>query len=224
MKQIILLIIVCIVFSCGNEKTVQLPEIEHTEINEINDVSAAYLFYDEAQKDSVLLNRKNLISTTNWLANVDKRLTLKQAIPHIKFLQEKNKNAGHKNENAKNYFTCHDINNNNLGFVEFTDVVYKQGNFLQSQSFHKQYICITAFSSDSLNASFTTTVDSTKFNKFHKNDLSKGIKSALIDNDSTIIYLIFDKKLKFQDYISLKDEISKIKTEKIQVDKTEFIY
>lgn len=153
MKQIILLIIVCIVFSFGNEKTIQLPEIEH---NEINDVSAAYLFYDEAQKDSVLLNRKNLISTTNWVVNVDKRLTLKQAIPNTKFLQEKNKNAGHKNENAKNYFTCHDINNNNLGFVEFTDVVYKQGDFMQSQSFHKQYICITAFSSDSLNPSFTT--------------------------------------------------------------------
>lgn len=223
MKRIILLTIVCIVFSCVNEKTIQLPEIGHSEITEIQDVSVAYLFYDETQKDSVLLNRKNLISTTNWLVNVDKRLTLKQVIPQIKFLQEKKQNAGHKNEKAKNYFTCHDLSNNDLGFVEFTDVIYKQDNFLPSQSFHNQYICLTAFSSDSLNASFTN-VDSTKFNKFHKNELSKGIKSTLIDNDSAIIYLIFDKKLKFQDYISLKDEISKIKTEQIQIDKTEFIY
>ena len=89
MKYFILLITVFFVFSCGNKKILYLPEINYCEISKIQDVSHAYLFYDEIQKDSVELNRKNLISTTNWLINVDKRLTLKQAIPHLKFLQEK---------------------------------------------------------------------------------------------------------------------------------------
>ncbi len=30
----------------------------------------------------------------------------------------------HKNEDAKNYFTCNDTSIKNLGFVEFTDVNY----------------------------------------------------------------------------------------------------
>ncbi|MDA9343831.1 hypothetical protein N8258_03095, partial [Algibacter sp.] len=124
MKYFILLITMFFVFSCGNKKVLHLPEISHSEISEINDVSHAYLFYDETQKDSVELNRKNLISTTNWLINVDKRLTLKQAIPHLKFLQEKKKNSSHKNKEAKNYFSCNDTSRQNLGFIEFTDVVY----------------------------------------------------------------------------------------------------
>lgn len=124
MKYILSLIIVFLCISCGNKKELQLPEIDSTQITEITDVSAAYLFYDETQADSVELNRKNLISTTNWLVNVDKRLTLKQAIPHIKFLQDKKKSSSHKNEKAKNYFTCHDLSKNNLGFLEFTEINY----------------------------------------------------------------------------------------------------
>ncbi len=84
MKKILLFIVFSVVLSCGNKKVLQLPEI-----NDIKDVSAAYLFYDETVIDCIELNRKNLISSTNWLINVDKRLTLKQAIPKIKFLLDK---------------------------------------------------------------------------------------------------------------------------------------
>ncbi len=124
MRHIYLLIILCF-FSCNNERVLQLPEAENAEISEVLDVSPAYIFYDETQPDSTLLNRKNLIISTNWLVNVDKRLTLRQAMPHIKFLQDKKRNAEmHKNEDAKNYFTCNDTSISNLGFVEFTDVYY----------------------------------------------------------------------------------------------------
>ena len=102
MKHLFPTLILLLLLSCGNEKVLQLPEINYSKITKLNDVSAAYLFYNETQKDSVELNRKNLISTTNWLINVDKRLTLKQVIPHIQFLQEKKKNSSHKNEVSKN--------------------------------------------------------------------------------------------------------------------------
>ena len=96
MKYFYILLISVFLFSCGNEKTLLLPEIEQSNITELQDVSAAYLFYDETKKDSVELNRKNLISTTNWLVNVDKRLTLKQAIPHIKINVHKAFYQAHK--------------------------------------------------------------------------------------------------------------------------------
>ncbi len=124
MKNVLFFLTLTFLVSCGNERELQLPQIEKADITKIQDVSAAYLFYDETQPDSVLLNRKNLISTTNWLVNVDKRLTLRQVIPHIKFLQSKKKSSNHKNEKAKNYFTCHDLSQNNLGFLEFTNVIY----------------------------------------------------------------------------------------------------
>ena len=125
MKRWFVLVIGLVVLSCNNERVIQLPEIENAEITEVIDVSPAYIFYDETQPDSTLFNRKNLIGTTNWLVNVDKRLTLEQAIPHIQYLQNKRKKASmHKNENAKNYFTCNDTSIKNLGFVEFTDIKY----------------------------------------------------------------------------------------------------
>ena len=100
-KAFFYLLFALFMVSCNNERVLQLPEIENAEITEVLDVSPAYIFYDETQSDSTLFNRKNLIGTTNWLVNVDKRLTLKQAIPHIKYLQDKKDNSSHKNKNAK---------------------------------------------------------------------------------------------------------------------------
>ena len=65
---------------------VELPQINKTTISEIVDVSPAYIFNNMATPDSVEFNRKNLISTTNWLMNVDKRLTIKQVLPHLQYL------------------------------------------------------------------------------------------------------------------------------------------
>ena len=93
MKYCTFLLLFVLLFNCESKPIIQLPEIENAEVTEVLDTSPVYIFYDETQPDSTLLNRKNLISTTNWLVNVDKRLTLRQAIPHIKVLQDKRRNA-----------------------------------------------------------------------------------------------------------------------------------
>ncbi|WP_375242539.1 hypothetical protein [Lacinutrix sp.] len=124
MKKLLIAFCLLVLCACGKEKSVLLPEIQNTKITEITDVSPAYLFYDETKPDSLELNKNNLIISTNWLVNVDKRLTLKQVIPSIIKLQEKKRNSDHKNKNARNYFTCNATSIKNLGFVDFTDVVY----------------------------------------------------------------------------------------------------
>lgn len=90
MKHVLVCLALIIFSACTGDKSVLLPEINGSEITEITDVSPAYIFYDETKKDSVELNRKSLIISTNWLVNIDKRLTLKQALPSIVKLQEKN--------------------------------------------------------------------------------------------------------------------------------------
>ena len=45
------------------------------------------MFYTKDTGD-IEFNRRNMISTTNWLVNIDKRLTLKQILPHLKYLQD----------------------------------------------------------------------------------------------------------------------------------------
>jgi len=231
----IYLLIILMCFSCNNERILQLPEIENAEITEILDVSPAYIFYDETQADSTLLNRKNLISTTNWLVNVDKRLTLKQAIPHIKFLQDKKRNAElHKNEDAKNYFTCNDTSIGNLGFLEFTDVNY------ELIKIHKDSINYHA----SKPISFDDVIISENpipptylvINNETKNDFKNRILLILqqhkeiinLEEDIKItgfsLNIYYDDNLSFQDYISMKSELGKLNLEKFKIIFNEFIY
>ncbi|OUR92176.1 hypothetical protein A9Q87_06740 [Flavobacteriales bacterium 34_180_T64] len=216
-----LILIFC---SCSNEKIVQLPEISNSNITEVIDVSAAYLFYNETVADSVELNRKNLIGTTNWLVNVDKRLTLNQAIPKIKFLQDKKRNAEmHKNEAAKNYYTCHDTSISNLGFIEFTDVIYRDwipGESIPKldSSNHPATIgyqfdgSIRILNPDTEAMHFETTLE----------ELTEHLKT--MDSLNDVIHLNFDRSISFQQYISLKSKLAKFKFKHAKIANEEFIF
>ena len=226
MKRIILLLVFISILSCST-KSVQLPETDNTNITEIKDVSAAYLFYDETKKDNVELNRKNLISTTNWLINVDKRLTLKQAIPSIISLQNKKRNAEmHKNEDAKNYFSCSNPDIQNLAFIEFTDVVYHE----ESSEKYFSKISDLSFSESSIIINFNINNEIEVLNpdsksvvlKANNDFLLKYIEEALTLGNT--VYLNFHEDLTFQDYITYKSALLKINLNNVTISNDEFIH
>ena len=222
----LLIILTC--FSCNNERVLQLPEIKNAEITEILDVSPAYIFYDETQPDSTLLNRKNLIGTTNWLVNVDKRLTLRQAMPHIIFLQDKKRNAEvHKNENAKNYFTCNDTSRKNLGFIEFTNVVYHQEDsdvyLNKNKALANQIINIRVQSLDSTYVSFIRSY-TVFIHTSNQKELLSHLESNLTGQGNALIISEFNENLSFQDYISYKSLLSQINYKNVTIANDEFIF
>ena len=184
-------------------------------------MSPAYLFYDETKKDSIELNRKTLISTTNWLVNVDKRLTLKQAIPKIKFLQDKKRNAEiHKNDAAKNYYTCHDTSINNLGFIEFTNVYYKEkqpeNHILKPNEY--LMVCQTPLNIEVIGLDIDTL--KTTLGTFSK-DLKRLFPSF---NETKTLQLFLNNKLSFQDYIGIKSKLNKLKEEDLIIANDEFLF
>lgn len=236
MKKLLYLLLTTVFFNCNNERVLQLPEIESAEVTKVLDVSPAYIFYDETQPDTTLFNRKNLIGTTNWLVNVDKRLTLKQAIPHIQYLQDKRKKASmHKNEAAKNYFTCNDTSIKNLGFVEFTDINYKYVDITNdsislqmlenSKELYKSHILEHGY--------LKLSVIFNQYGKIKYEDKYLLISDYLneippreypIVANGVSLELNFDQSLSFQDYIAIKSELSQIEREDIIVSPFEFIY
>ena len=225
MKHILLLFITFCFFSCGNKKVLQLPKINHSKITDIDDLSAAYLFYD-IENDSIELNRKNLISTTNWLVNVDKRLSLKLAIPQIKFLQNKKKNAGHTKEGVKNYFTCNDTNRKNLGFIEFTETEYieeSSATYLTkiSKLENLQNTYSISFEKNN-NIKIANTSLKPTFNHSSKENLLIDLKK--LDTIKGIIYLNFNKNLTFQDYISYKSLLEHTDLKETKISNKEFIF
>ncbi|WP_194768316.1 hypothetical protein [Tamlana sp. I1] len=220
MKNKIILLLCCAVFSCGNKKVVELPEIDYSEISKINDVSPGYLFYDETQKDSVELNRKNLIVSTNWLINVDKRLTLNQVIPHIKFLQEKKNNSSHKNENARNYYTCNNTSEKQLGFIEFTEVVYTEKTDASPDLEASNKTKFINFNQDG--SIYILNPNAEPFvTKSTKNTLLNDLKK--VDSTGFILVLRFHKNLSFQEYISYKSLIAKAELKQAKISKEEFL-
>ncbi|WP_159017858.1 hypothetical protein [Algibacter sp. L3A6] len=225
MKHLLAFFITVLFFSCDNEKILQLPEISHSKITEIDDISPAYLFYD-SEKDSIELNRKNLISTTNWLVNVDKRLSLKLAIPQITFLQNKKKNAGHKKEGIKNYFTCNDTSLKSLGFIEFTETVYHEETsweYLAKLSDLNESKNAISISFDNTNSISIIEVDSSLTStKTDKNNLLADLKKQDLANRN--IYLNFNVDLNFQDYITYKSLLEKADLKESKISNNEFIF
>ncbi len=225
MKQLLALGLFVFMLSCEQKKVIHLPEISHSKITEIHDVSPAYLFYDETKPDRVELNRKNLISTTNWLVNIDKRLTLKQVIPHITFLQDKKANSAHKNKQAKNYFTCHDISRSNLGFIDFTSIIYKEKkivNVLADMASKPTNELVVHFISP----------DDIKINSFFEephvthsssSKLNQNILALLNKNSRVTMNLCFYENLSFEDYIAFKSELSKLTKDALSISQKEFI-
>ena len=214
MKHILALISFIFLFSCGKKEIIFLPEVNSSQITEVLDVSPAYIFYDETKTDSVELNRKNLIISTNWLFNVDKRLTLEQAIPKIKFLQNKKRNAKmHKNDAARNYYTCNDTSIKNLGFIDFTETIYQTE--LKIDDFIAQNDSI-----DSEVMYFSKKEIALSNNSF--SDLNSAIKR--IKNNNSQVILVFDKTLSFQNYITYKALIESLKIEHASINNNEFIY
>lgn len=232
MKNLFYIFILVFVTSCGNEKTLLLPEVNKSDTNEVLDVSPGYIFYDETKPDSLELNRKNLISTTNWLINVDKRLTLKQVIPSIVFLQEKKRNAEmHKNEAAKNYFTCNDTSIKNLGFLEFTDVIYKtykdEENFKDDTNTYVFNVIINSIDSiiiDSLLPSDIQTNNTIIKALRSKIESVEKINKTVENSNNFTINFSFNRKLTFQDYISIKSLFKDFQMQNTTISKNEYIY
>ncbi|TYB80389.1 hypothetical protein ES677_12725 [Bizionia gelidisalsuginis] len=219
MKQLLVCLALLFFSACSEDKSVLLPEINGAAITEITDVSPAYIFYNETQKDSVELNRKSLIISTNWLVNIDRRLTLKQALPSIITLQEKKRGAGmHKNESAKNFFTCNDTSIKNLGFIDFTDVVYSRNN--TPDTTEGRY-AVTIFKVDSIAIHSVNH----KIINLKSDDLLDSIQQ-LASSSSTLKHftLNFNSKVTFQDYITIKSKLSNLKSDNLAISKNEFIF
>lgn len=245
MKNIITILLICLLTSCM-DREVQLPHTTNNDITEVLDVSPIYIFYDETKSDSVDFNRNNMISTTNWLVNIDKRLTLKQVLPHLQYLQEKRHGDGmHTNENAKNYFTCFNPETENLSFIEFTDITYRLARVNRFATEIPNYKFKTTYERDSIikvrksltqsigltlrmELDFVTANSFISFAERIKNDSLNAYLNETINlypNNKTIeIGLGFNHNLSLENYISIKTRLQQFESEHLIISNEEFIY
>lgn len=205
-----LIFFVCLlVFVSCQKKEILLPKAEGTIVADVQNHSPIYFFFKTADKDTLIeINRKNSISTTNWLFNIDKRLPLKLVIPEIKKLQIKKGESVHKNEVSENYFTYTDTITKSMAFLPFTEVKYK---------FEKPDVWIKTV--------FFDHNDLVKYEDFvfSKKELSVFLRDSLKGNPDFIF--TFDKKMSFESYIQNKFLIRDlVKQGLCQDKKEEYVY
>ncbi len=108
MKKLYILFILLALFSC-TKKELKIPTLAVKGIQEVHDHSQVWMFFEIVSNDTIAkLNRKNTISSTHWIYNIDKKLPLKTFIPSIVKLQDKHANGVHSKKGMHNYFSFSD--------------------------------------------------------------------------------------------------------------------
>ncbi len=125
MKYFLGLLLVFGMLSCEGNKEIQLPKADKTIVADVQEHSPIYIFFKVEGKDTIAeVNRKNSISSTNWIFNIDKRLPLHLVIPELIKLQAKKDGSMHKNEASKNYFSYANEVKKTMAFMPFTMVKF----------------------------------------------------------------------------------------------------
>ena len=201
--------------SCGNKEEILLPKSNVTIVSDIKDHSPIYIFFRTKEKDTLAeVNRKNSITSTNWILNIDKRLPLRLVIPEVMKLQNKKRNSAHKNEASENYYSYADSIGKNMAFLPFTKVVYK----IEKPFFMDSFL---RFKKNGM-----VQFNETNEYDFSKVKLEEFLNNLFIEHECEVVFS-FDKSMSYEEYIQDKILIEKlvIKKKGIWINHNkEFIY
>lgn len=225
MKKLLLLLILILIISCA-KKEVKLPVLAEKGIQELHNHSQVWFFFEIENKDTVaIVNRKNTISTTHWIYNIDKRLPLKAIIPSIIKLQDKHANSMHSEKGMHDYFSYSDTISKKLSFLEFDGVIFKTDNllsknFIEENSSH--YI-----NYNNINLVFYQNNIWINDVKIDKSNFKQALLSILANSSEAkqpMLHLNFNQDLLYQDYLFYRTMIYAIGAKIILVNQNEFIF
>lgn len=225
--KIILFFFLFIIFISCKKEDVQLPKSNKSILAAIEDHSPVYMFFRAKEKDTTIeVNRKNTISTTNWVYNIDKRLPLKLVIPEVIKLQKKKKKSEHKKEGAIDVYSYADSIGKKLAFLPFTNVSYKY-----DKDFSKFYIIDNSkvyfqFQNFSINFNKENkiTVDGNDVERDEFVEFIKDYVPFVSQGKTALLHLNFEVNLTYEQYIQNKVMLNEVLSDSISFSPIEFVY
>lgn len=225
MNKIYIILFLFITLGCA-KKELKIPILAEKGIQEIHNHSEIWMFFDVKNNDTIAnINRKNTISTTHWIFNIDKNLPLKAITSSITTLQDKHANSFHSKEGMHNYFSYSDTISKKLSFLEFDDVQYKTDSTLSKYFIKKNSHNYLKFNNINLtfNPNNTWINDSKMEQGEFKTTLLEFIDFSS-EGKQTMLHLNFNDKLTYQGYLFYKTMIHNFKDKSISTNKIEFIF
>ncbi|MBL4939697.1 MAG: hypothetical protein JKY16_05395 [Lutibacter sp.] len=225
MKNIFLILVLFLTFGCS-KKEVKLPTLGAKGIQELHNHSQVWFFLTLKNNDTIAsVNKNNTISTTHWIFNIDKRLSLKTIIPSVQKLQYKHINSIHSKESMHNYFSYSDTISRKLSFLEFDHVEYKTDSLLSKYYIKKHPSNYLKY--NNINLTFNPTNTWINDAKMEENEF----KTTLLEfveftkeGNQTMLHLNFNEKLSYQDYLYYKTMIHNFEDTNIITNNIEFIF
>lgn len=225
MRKLTLIFLTFLMVGCA-KKELKIPTLAEKGIQELHNHSQVWLFFEVKNNDTVaVVNRKNTISTTHWIYNIDKRLPLKAIIPSIVKLQDKHANSMHSEKGMFDYFSYSDTITKKLSFLKFDGVTFGTidvlpKNFMEENaSNHPNYNHINLiFNRNKVKINELET-DNPNF----KNELV-ALLALPSEGKKSMLHLNFNKNLFYQDYLFFRTIIHNLSNENILINKNEFIF
>ena len=203
------------IISCSN-KEVQLPLIKSDGLSNVDNHSSIWLFFEKNGNDTIaVLNKNNKIINTNWILNIDKRLTMKSVTPFLIEMQNlKNKRSMHKKEGTYLYLSYANTKSNNISLIEFKPVnlIQSSDRFIDNEN-QEQKLEI-----DLQKENIFIDQVKTEWNQMEQILLDFNQKDSL---QTSKILLKYNENISYQKYLESKTILSKIN---MAIDSTEYIY
>jgi len=226
MKKLVLFILVLTMISC--QKEMELVKANYTIDSTIVDHSPVYISIATNGKDTLAeVNRKNTIGTTNWIFNIDKRLPLKSVIPEIIQLQERREKAQfHKNEEAGNFYSYTDSVQKTLAFMPFKEVKYTYNTYFSTIYIKENPDYHLHFQTFSVNfkPKNKASVDGNEVEMSELLPFLNEYTAFSSEGKRVLIYLNFDERLTFNQYLSKVIELKKLENDRVSISPIHFIY
>lgn len=215
MKQLLYFLIFIVTFTSCKNKSLELPQVPIAGISEIQNHSQLWVFCEE-EKDELKanFNRKNSISSTHWIVNVDKKLPLSEVIPVFNWIKNKREDKGlHSVEGAKDYLSYSDILNEKIALFQVDGIQYKMQSSEEMAKMEQEIPCkyILAFSPDAI------------WLNQHKFPLETWDAFSLDSLTSGRMQLQFDKQLTYQEYMQYRLSINEMLPEEVTIEPTEYV-
>lgn len=225
MKKIFLFIIPFLIFGCAKEE-LKIPTLAVSGIQELHDHSQVWMFFEVKNNDTIAkVNRKNTISSTHWIYNIDKRLPIRTFVPTLIKLKEKHSNSMHSKEGTHNYFSYSDTISKKLSFFEFDATVFKTDSLL-SKYYIKEHSDIYK-NYNNINLTFNPNNTWINDAKMENNELTSTLNDFIdfsSEGSQTMLHLSFNQNLLYQDYLFYKTMIENLSSPSILINNLEFIF
>lgn len=225
MKKLTIILLAFLMLGCA-KKELKIPTLAEKGIQELQNHSQVWLFFEVKNNDTIaVVNRKNTISTTHWIYNIDKRLPLKAIIPSIIMLQDKHANSMHSEKGMLDYFSYSDTISKRLSFLEFDGVTFQTigvlpKNFMEENtSKYLNYNNINLILDQNKVQINSIETDHSNF----KNELV-ALLALPSEGKKYMLHLNFNRNLFYQDYLFYRTIIHNLSNNNILINQNEFIF